>query len=360
MNKVPTLPSIPPKSAADIPVGQNYQISNNVLHTAFGELNITPRNDRMDIVLTILMEPVKEGSQTGVALDGSASMQIPFGRAWEYSGSLDEKLVERLKAQGKAKAVVQDGKSLLEYTTEAWDELIKLGYVVQSKNVVEPIAREVVPYLAEKIDADGGTTAIYWACGNGGSEIEQIGDLTAPGAKVASYTGPQDWGMQTHLLPALKYFVERFHDAKWGFYVFVTDGRLDDLEAVKQYTAELSKRIGAGKANAVKCVLIGVGSKVEEEQMQQLDDLPDAMDLPVDIWDHKISAEMRDLRDIFAEVVDENAIVAPSGRVLDGTGKVAANFADGVPSLIRFSLPLNAAEFTLEVGPNKVQQKLFT
>lgn len=314
----------------------------------------------MDIVLTILMEPLKEGSQTGVALDGSASMQNPFGQAWDYSGSLDEKLVERLKGEGNAKAVIQDGKSLLQYTTAGWDELIKLGYVVQTKNVVEPIAREVVPYLAEKIDADGGTTAIYWACGGAGDEIEQIGDLTAVDAKAASYTGPQDWGMQTHLLPALKYFVERFHDAKWGFYVFVTDGLLDDLEAVKQYTADLSKRIGARKANPVKCVLIGVGSNVDESQMEQLDDLPDAMDLPVDIWDHKISAEMRDLRDIFAEVVDENAIVAPSGRVLDDAGKVAANFADGVPSLIKFSLPLNATEFTLEVGPNKVQQKLFS
>jgi hypothetical protein len=33
--------------------------------------------------------------------------------------------------------------------------------------MVEPIAREVIPYLAEKIDADGGTSVIYWACGEG-------------------------------------------------------------------------------------------------------------------------------------------------------------------------------------------------
>lgn len=359
MNQVPTPQSSSPKSAADIPIGQNYQIPNNNLNAAFGELNITPKNDRLDIVLTILMEPVKEGSQTGVALDGSASMQTNFGRAWVYASSVDQKVLDRLKAQGKAKSVIQDGKTLLEYTNEGWQELINLGYVVQTQNSVEPMARDVVPYLADKIDADGGTTVIYWACGAAGDKIEEAGDLTAADAKIAAYTGPKDWGMNTHLLPALKYFVERFSDAKWGFYLFVTDGKLDDLQAVKDYTADLSKRIGAKKANPVKCVLIGVGAEADESQMEQLDDLPDAMDLPVDIWDHKMAAEMRDLRDIFAEVVDENAMVAPSGKILDDKGNLAANFADGVPTLLRFSLPRDSQSFTLEVGSNKVEQALF-
>ena len=42
-----------------------------------------------------------------------------------------------------------------------------------------------------------------------------------------------------------------------------------------------------------------------------------------------------------------------------GAGKVAVNFADGLPSLIRFALPRDATEFTLEVGPNRITQKLF-
>jgi hypothetical protein len=359
MNQIPTPPSSPPRSAADIPVGQNYQIPNKNLNAAFGELNITPKNDRLDIVLTILMEPVKEGSQTGVALDGSASMQDPFGRAWVYATNIDSSFVERMKKEGKAKSVIQDGRSLLEYTPEGWQELVKFKYVVQTQNTVESIAREVIPYLADKIDADGGTTLIYWACGAAGDKVEEVGDLTGKEAKIANYTGPKDWGNNTHLLPALKYFVERFSDADWGFYVFITDGRLDDLQAVKDYTADLSRRISAGKANPVKCVLIGVGPNVDESQMEQLDDLPEAMDLPVDVWDHKIASDMRDLRDIFAEVVDENAMVAPTGKVIDDRGNIAANFADGVPTLLRFSLPLNACSFTLEVGGNQIQQALF-
>ncbi len=359
MNQIPTAPTLPPHSIADIPVGQNHQLSSKLLNPAFGELNITPKHDRMDIVLTILMEPVKEGSQTGVALDGSLSMQDPFGRAWKYTKTMDSAFIESLKSSGKAKAVVQDGQTLLEYTNEGWNELISFGYVAPTTNIVEPQAQKIIPYLADKIDADGGTTLIYWACGSAGNQIEVVGDLTSAEAQTFSYNGPQEWGSNTHLLPALAYFVERFADAKWGFYVFITDGRLDDLQAVKDYTATLSKKIGKGEANPVKCVLIGVGSAIDESQMEQLDDLPEAMDLPVDIWDHKIASDMRDLRDIFAEVVDENAMVAPMGRILDDKGNQAANFPDGLPTLLRFSLPLDAKAFSLEVGANQITQPLF-
>jgi hypothetical protein len=359
MNQIPTPLSSQPKSAADLPVNQNYQIPNKMLHEAFGELNMTPKNDKLEIVLTILMQPVKEGSQTGVALDGSSSMQQQLGRAWVYASNVDNAVLERLKNEGKAKSLIQDGKPVLEYTNEGWQELIALGYVVQSENVVEPIAREVIPHLADKIDADGGTTLIYWACGSNGDKIEEVGDLTADEARVANYNGPKDWGQNTHLLPAVKYFVERFDDADWGFYVFITDGRIDDLEAVKAYTAQLARKIGSGAAKPVKCVLIGVGSDVDKSQMEQLDDLPEEKDLPVDIWDHKIADDMRNLRDIFAEVVDEAATVAPNGKVLDDKGNIAINYSDGVPTLLRFSLPIESRSFTLEVGANQISQKLF-
>lgn len=348
-----------PKSAADLPEGQNYQLPNNLLNPAFGELNILKKTGRLEIVVTVLMEPVKEGSQTGVALDGSASMRPSYGAVWEFSPACSHDVVTRMQKEGKAKSVVRDGNETLEWTDAGWAELVQKGYVQRPDNAIQTIARDVVPYLAEKIDADGGTTVIYWAAGSRGDAIEEAGDLTAVTAKSAEYGGPGTWGEKTHLLPALKYFVERFADADWGFYVFVTDGRLDDLEAVKAYTADLSRRIGAKKCHPVKCVLIGVGADVDEAQMEVLDDLPDEMDLPVDIWDHKIAAEMRDLRDIFAEVVDENTIVAPSGRILDHKGQTAESYADGVPALLRFALPADATEFTMEVGGQRVTQKLF-
>lgn len=347
------------RSADDLPLGVSWQMPSNLLNAAFGELNITKQDKGLDVVLTILMEPVKEGSQTGVALDGSDSMRSAFGDNWEYATAFDQSVIDRLTREGKGETLTSDGQRYFSPSPEGLHEMKRLSLIVKSPNEIEPISREVIPYLAEKIDADGGTTVIYWACGEQGDQIEVVADLTADEAKSASYSGPTDWGQNTQLLPALKYFVERFSDAKWGFYVFITDGRLDDLDAVKAYTADLARRIGSGTANPVKCVLIGVGAEIDEQQMIELDDLPDEMELPADIWDHKIAATMRGLRDIFAEVVEENALIAPSGRVLADSGEVVASYADGMPGVLKFSLPNTARAFTVEVAGNRIDQLLF-
>src|SRR5436305_3326496 len=89
-------------------------------------------------------------------------------------------------------------------------------------NQVTPVAQKLCAYLARNIDADGGTTCIYWATGPGGSQIEEVGDLTAEQAERHAFGPPKDLGTGTQLLPAVKYFLERFRTAAWGFYVFVT------------------------------------------------------------------------------------------------------------------------------------------
>jgi hypothetical protein len=285
-------------------------------------------------------------------------MRSQLGQGWSFSQSYSESISEQMVREGKAVRLVQDGLNRVQFNPQGWAELQKNGYLVRDPNVVEPIAREIIPYLAEKIDADGGTTVIYWACGVSGDKIEVLGDYRSEEAKSAKYEGPKQWGQRTCLLPAMRYFVDRFDDAEWGFYVFVTDGRLDDLDAVKAYTADLAKRIAAGEAKSVKCVLIGVGNSVDEKQMIQLDDLPDELGLEVDIWDHKIAATMRDLRDIFAEVVDENTMVAPTGRVMDQSGNLAKSWADGMPAKLEFSLPVDSKSFVLEVAGQRIEQSL--
>lgn len=334
------------------------QLPNNIVHELFGEINITLGSQSMEVSATILLEPIKEGSQTGVALDGSASMKGSFGGSSKFREDYDWTLNDKLVAEGKATYRHEDGKRVIEFLQAGYAELVSSGWIVQEPNIVQPIAIDVIPYLASKIDADGGTTVIYWACGACGDQIEELGDLTAEQAAVASYNGPALWGEGTCLLPALRHFIERFADAEWGFYVFVTDGIIDDMEAVKSYTAELARRIEAGTARPVKCVLIGVGDSVDKANLAELDDLPDVLGLKVDIWDHKIANTMRDLRDIFAEVVDENTIVAPTGRALDDQGKIVKVWSDGVPTKLDFSLPPSARSFTLEIEGHRIVQPL--
>ncbi len=290
----------------------------------FGEVNVYPSSGgKVRVVATILMEPHKEGAQTGIALDGSGSMAKLYG--------------------------VEEGGGGFLATL--------FGTKKQTHNEVTPVAQKICSYLARKIDADGGTTCIYWAVGPHGSRIEEVGDLRADEAERHIFGPPRDFGTGTQLLPAVKYFVERFRDAPWGFYVFVTDGELHDLDEVKRYSVQLARDIAARRRNPLKFVLIGIGPNVNEDQMEELDDLETGTS--IDLWDHKLAAEMRMLQEIFAEVVDKNARIADNGRILDPQGRTIKDFSDtGMSAFLEFEMPADAEYFTLEVNGNKIHQGL--
>jgi hypothetical protein len=290
----------------------------------FGEVNVYPATGgKTRVVATILMEPHKEGAQTGIALDGSGSMASLYG-VGEAGGGLLATL---------------------------------FGFKKQSVNQVTPVAQKICSYLARKIDADGGTTCIYWATGPGGSQIEVVGDLTADQAERHVFGPPRDFGTGTQLLPAVRYFVDRFKDAPWGFYVFITDGELHDLDAVKRYSTQLAREVANRKRNPLKFVLIGVGPSVNEAQMEELDDLDTGT--PIDLWDHKLASEMRQLQDIFAEVVDKNARISDHGRVVDPQGQVIKDYSDtGMSAYLEFEMPAGVEYFTLEVNGNRIHQGL--
>ncbi len=289
----------------------------------FGEVNIYPdKGGKTRVVATILMEPHREGAQTGIALDGSGSMAKLYG--------------------------VEDGSRVLSPI---------FGGPKKLTNEVTPVAQKLCAYLARKIDADGGTTCIYWATGTGGGEVEVIGDLTADEAEKRVFGPPREFGTGTQLLPAVKYFVDRFRSAPWGFFVFITDGELHDLDAVIAYSKRLAMEVAAGRRNPIKFVLIGLGPQVNERQMEELDDLDTGTD--VDLWDHKLAAEMRVLQEIFAEVVDKNARVADNGRILDPQGRVAKDYSGtGLPAFLEFEVPAGSQYFTLEVNGQRIHQPL--
>jgi hypothetical protein len=290
----------------------------------FGEVNVYPApGGKVRVVATILMEPHKEGAQTGIALDGSGSMAKLYG--------------------------VDDGSRVLSPI---------FGGPKKRTNEVTPVAQKLCAYLARKVDADGGTTCIYWAVGPGGGSIEAVGDLTADQAERHVFGPPSDFGTGTQLLPAVRYFEERFRSAPWGFFIFITDGELHDLDEVKDYSTRLAREVAAHRRNPLKFVLIGIGPDVNESQMEELDDLDTGT--PVDLWDHKLAAEMRMLEEIFAEVVDKNARVADNGRILDPKGGVLKDYErGGLPAFLEFEAPKDAAYFTLSVNGTVVHQPLY-
>jgi hypothetical protein len=341
---------------------KNYQLPSAIVAKEFGEVDVLRLKDHTEVVFTILMEPTgksAEGWQTGVALDASISMQDSYGRGLEPgpAGDPSNILIEEYRTKGWMKTVKHKGVKYQVPGPEAKEDLVKRGYFRWSINEVEPLARKMTEYLASNLDARGKTTALYWACGDG-SSIEVIGDFSISECALAAFSGPKsvEFGTGTLLTPALNYFVKRYETAPCGMFIFITDGELDDLDNIKEDTINLCKEIEVGRRNPIKCVLIGVGSAINEDQMAELDDLDSGTG--IDIWDHKIARDMRSLMEIFAEVVDENQIVAHTARIYDSTGNVVKNFTDGLPAKVRFSLPPDAAWFELEVEGRRIKQIL--
>lgn len=331
----------------------SLQIPNNQVHEALGEVNVRRTPNATHIHATILIQPELEGIQTGLALDGSSSLRAAYGRRKKTPPA---ELMQDLLRKGLLQASVSDGRQIYTPTPEAIRILEDKGFWGNTENIMEQQTREMLAYLATEVDADGQTSLLYWACGEDGRQTQTIGDFAASKGQQLSIEGPTHFGEGTFLLPAIRTFVDRFPTAKFGFYVFFTDGALDDLEAVKQYTIQLAKEIAAGRRNPVKCILIGIGSQIQRTQMEELDDLKTGTD--IDIWDHKIAEEMRSLKDLFAEVIDEHMIIAPEGEVLDHKGKVVKRYTAGLPASIQVALPPDATSFTIKVGDLVVTQAL--
>jgi hypothetical protein len=296
-------------------------LASSLIVYPFGKINLWDQSDGSRKVRAyIVVERPFEGAKTGVAIDGSASMQSAYG-----------------------------------YKADLWGMFFPSR---KGTNIVSKEAQRVCVYLAKHLDVDSHTTAIYWATGNNREGIDVIGNLDGTQAQSHDFKGPQKFGHTTNLTPALKYFTDLNKTAPWGMYIFITDGAIDDLKSVKAYTTGLAHAIEAGTRKPFKLILIGVGPYIQEEQMTELDDLDTGTS--VDLWDHKIATEMSQLSEIFTEVVDETMILAPRGIVRDAKGNVAKEYRDtGLPALLEFTLPSNAIDaFTLEYGGQIIRQQL--
>jgi hypothetical protein len=293
----------------------------------FGEVNVHRQADgSIDVVATVLMVPDIEGARTGLALDASASMKKLYGVSGVLGGPF-----------AKAAAI---------------------------PNLVAPVARTMAEYLAQ-FSSTGTCDLIYWAVNHAGDGVETIALVPPNDAQKIEIVGPKKlpWGKGTKLLPPVKYFVETaFQRAPWAICVFVTDGVIEDLHDVKAYCLEFAKQIASGQRKFVKFVLLGVGEEVDEAQMEDLDDMFEGTGLKdpagdeIDLWDHKLAAEMRKVEEIFAEVVSANAMVLSSGRIANQAGELCKDYPNGLPAFLRFKMPSGSTAFTIEFPGGSVTQ----
>jgi len=339
----------------------------------FGEVNVWRDEDETKsnledaecrVELTIAMEPqgrFAEGWRTGLALDASASMKRAYGRKIE--ARVDPELLTSYIKQGRLRAYVEDGEPTRKIQREAFAEIQDRGYEISyTKNILQPLVQNFTAYLSESLDGTGKTSLIYWGCGKG-DEIQFLGEFDAVSCRELEISGPATFqlGKTTKLLPAITYFTEQgsakqYSQAQHGIYIFLTDGRIDDLEQVKNYTKELALEIAVGKRNYLKLILIGVGNDVDRYQLQELDDFDTGLD--IDIWDYKIASEMTNLTQIFAEVVNENQIIAETGSIYDDAGNCVKSYLKGLPTKVDFVMRDDSQWFELEVNSQRIRQSI--
>jgi hypothetical protein len=227
------------------------------------------------------------------------------------------------------------------------------------KNLVEPQMRWMLEYLASK-DRDGGVRVAYWATGDG-SQLEQLGDLTAAQAKDFRFPGPRFYGKATVMLPVLRDFVAHMKQqvskgARQGLAVIITDSQLTDGTDVRAYAMQVAKEIAAGRLPRMNFVFVGVGDQVDEEQMEEIshETYPGVGHL----WCHRIADRMEEMAELVAVLVDETMTVAAGGTLYDEQGKVLKSYEGRLPAVLEFDVPPTCKAFTLEVAGQKFTQPI--
>ncbi len=227
-------------------------------------------------------------------------------------------------------------------------------------NMVEPQVRRMLQYLATK-DRNGKLRLAYWACGPSGRHIELVGEMSAADAESLQVPGPKDPGSGTCLVPALKDFVaymerEARKGAKRGCGVFVTDGQIADQGGVFQLSREIAARVAKGSLPPLHLVLVGVGDQVNEKQLEEIShvEVPGAEHL----WCHRVAEEMHEMAELVSGLVDGTMTVASGGTVYDARGQVVRRYEHRLPAVLEFELPKGQTRFTLEIEGRRYTQDL--
>ncbi|MBI5496879.1 MAG: VWA domain-containing protein [Deltaproteobacteria bacterium] len=279
---------------------------------------------------TLLHDPTVEGLDMAIYMDGSGSMQEEYENKKKVSGG---GIIGWLFGKPRTEEVLP--------------------------NQVEPQVQWMLEYLATK-DRNGLLRVAYWACGSG-RDVEVIGELKGVDVKGYKVPGPKRMGNRTVLTPALKDYVGYFKQqvaqgARRGCAVIVTDGQIHDADEVKAYSKELAGQMARGQLPRINFILVGVGDGVDEKQLEDI--CHEEYKGVGHLWCHRIAAEIKQVAELVAVLVDETMTVAAGGTVFDDKGKVVKIYEGRLPAVLEFSVPEGAKSFTLEVGGQRYTQPL--
>jgi hypothetical protein len=281
---------------------------------------------------TLLHDPTVEGLDVGLYLDGSGSMRDEYA----YSSAQPRRTFWQWLLQEPRPAAVAP------------------------TNEVEPQARWMLQYLASK-DRNGILRVAYWACQASGRAVEVIGELAGTAVERYTFPGPSVQGKATHLAPAIEDFVTYLKaqvpsGARRGLAVFITDGALHDAPQVEALTERLAQQITRGQLPRINFVLVGVGSDIDEAQLERISHAEHAG--IGHLWCHRTAKEIKNVAELVAVLVDETMTVAAGGTIYDDRGKIMKEYEGRLPAVLEFTVPEGCKSFTLEVGGQRYTQPL--
>ena len=138
--------------------------------------------------------------------------------------------------------------------------------------------------------------------------------------------------------------------------MIITDGEIHDADAVMRWSADVAAKIASGRLARQNFVLVGVGSGVNEEQLEHIchQEYPGVGHL----WCHRVADEIKQVAELVAVLVDETMTVAAGGTVTDDKGRVLARYEGRLPAVLEFNVPEGCTSFTLEVNGQRFTQPL--
>ncbi len=288
------------------------------------DVNVIPKGDgSAEVVVCFMPDPdilVGEGhSKAFLALDASVSLRSMYGFGGPFGGA---------------------------------------------QNYMQAVARKLGETLTA-VTRTGKVLCLYWAVSPEGNKVEEVGEFDEAGWAGATIAGPtrEKWGRGTKLLPALQHGVDKVAaGSDWTLGVVLTDGIIEDEKDCSDYCINLGREIAAGKRKTIKLVLIGLGEEVDEAQLQRFDDMFEGTGIDYDLWSHGLVASIQDETDILAvlygELMNEQTVIAPTGRVEDGAGNVLASWTDGMPGKFRFVLPKGQTQFSVKAQSHTITQSV--
>jgi hypothetical protein len=273
----------------------------------------------------------------------------PFADLHVENGKVRAILLHDPSVEGLDMAMYVDGSASMR------EELAR-----ERDSEARPRVRPMLQYLASK-DRNGLLRLAWWGCGPAGRDIEVVGEMSGPDVERQRFFGPRQIGTSTALTPALEDYVGYLRTqvadgARQGCAIVVTDRRIDDADEVKAFSQQVARQIGCGRLPRTNFILVGVGDRVDPEQLEHIgrDTFPGIGP----VWRHRTAADLDQVADVVAGLVDATMTVAAGGAVVDDAGRVLKIYEGRLPAVLEFDIPEDCRQFTLEVNGQRYNQPL--